>query len=87
MQKAGPMIALAAKCRRMIVKLMQSKCCVGARLFAALEPVSIAQASLDQGAKQLPIASLERHITIAEIRAKRLMLYDPCDCRVLNIFG
>ncbi len=51
----------------------------------AAAQVDIAQASLDQVAKQFPIASLERQITAAEIRAKRLTLYGPCDCRVLNI--
>jgi HlyD family secretion protein len=47
--------------------------------------LDIAQASLDQVAKQFPTASLESQISAAEIRAKRLTLHGPCDCRVLNI--
>jgi HlyD family secretion protein len=47
--------------------------------------VDIAQASFDQIPSQFSIASLERQITAAEIRAKRLTLYAPCDCRVVAI--
>jgi HlyD family secretion protein len=47
--------------------------------------VDIAQASLNQVQRQFPIASLERQITAAEIRARRLTLYAPCECRVLNL--
>jgi HlyD family secretion protein len=56
----------------------------GEKADAALQ-VDIAQASLDQVPRQFPIVSLERQITVAETRAKRLTLYAPCDCRVLNI--
>jgi HlyD family secretion protein len=51
----------------------------------AVVQIDIAQASVDQVPTQFPIASLERQIAAAEIRAKRLTLYAPCDCRVLNI--
>jgi HlyD family secretion protein len=47
--------------------------------------IDIAQASVDRVQSEFPIASLERQITAAETRAKRLTLYGPCDCRVLNI--
>jgi HlyD family secretion protein len=56
----------------------------GEKTDAAVQ-VDIAQTSLDQVPRQFPIASLERQIAAAEIRAKRLTLYAPCDCRVLNI--
>jgi HlyD family secretion protein len=56
----------------------------GEKADASLQ-VDIAQASLDQVPRQFPITSLERQITVAETRAKRLTLYGPCDCRVLNI--
>jgi HlyD family secretion protein len=56
----------------------------GEKADAAVQ-LDIAQASLDQVAKQFPTASLESQISAAEIRAKRLTLHGPCDCRVLNI--
>jgi HlyD family secretion protein len=56
----------------------------GEKADAAVQ-VDIAQASIDQVSKQFPITSLERQIASAEIRAKRMTLYGPCDCRVLNI--
>src|SRR4029078_249610 len=56
----------------------------GEKADAAVQ-VDIAQASLDQVAKQFPTASLESQISPAEIRAKRLTLHGPCDCRVRTI--
>jgi HlyD family secretion protein len=47
--------------------------------------VDQARAVLDGVKAQNPITSLERQVTVADTRAKRLTLYAPCDCRVLNI--
>lgn len=51
----------------------------------AATQIDLARATLDRMQAEFPIASLERQIALAEARAKRMTLYAPCDCRVLNI--
>jgi HlyD family secretion protein len=51
----------------------------------AATQIDLARATLDRMQAEFPIASLERQIALAEARAKRMALYAPCDCRVLNI--
>ena len=51
----------------------------------AATQIDLARATLDRMQAEFPIASLERQIALAEVRAKRMTLYAPCDCRVLNI--
>jgi HlyD family secretion protein len=47
--------------------------------------IELARATLDRVQAQFPLTSLERQIALAEMSAKRMTLYAPCDCRVLNI--
>jgi len=47
--------------------------------------IDLARAGLDLVKAEVPIASLERQVTVAETRAGRLTLYAPCDCHVLNV--
>ena len=47
--------------------------------------IDLARAGLDLVKAEVPIASLERQVTVAETRAKRLTIYAPCDCHVLNV--
>jgi HlyD family secretion protein len=44
-----------------------------------------ARATLERTQTEFPIASLKRQIALAEVRAKRMTLFSPCDCKVLDI--
>jgi len=51
----------------------------------AANQIEQARATLARMEAEFPIASLERQIALAEVRAKRMTLYAPCDCHILNI--
>ena len=54
------------------------------RLDASLQ-IDLAKAVLERAKTEFPLGSLEHQIAAARARAKRLTLYSPCDCRVLNV--
>jgi HlyD family secretion protein len=47
--------------------------------------IKVAQAALERMQAEFPIASIERQITLAGVRARRLTLYAPVDARILNV--
>jgi HlyD family secretion protein len=47
--------------------------------------IDLAQATLDRAKSQFPIASLNKQIAVSEAHARRLTLYAPCNCQVLNV--
>jgi HlyD family secretion protein len=51
----------------------------------AVVQIDLARAGLDRVKAEFPVASLEHQVTVADARAKRLTLYAPCDCHILNV--
>jgi HlyD family secretion protein len=54
------------------------------QVHAAVQ-IKLARAMLDRMQAEIPIASLERQIALADARAKRLTLYAPVDGHILNV--
>jgi HlyD family secretion protein len=51
----------------------------------AATQVTLARATLERAQADIPIASLEKQIALADARARQLTLYAPVDGRILNI--
>ena len=47
--------------------------------------IQTAQATLARNQTDIPVASLERQVVLADARVKRMTLYAPIDGRILNI--
>jgi HlyD family secretion protein len=54
------------------------------RIDADLQ-IELARAARDRAKTEFPIDSLNHQIAMSEARAKRLTIYAPCDCQILNV--
>jgi HlyD family secretion protein len=54
------------------------------KIDSALQ-IDLARAALERAKVEFPITSLTHQGRMSELHAKRLALYAPCDCRVLNV--